>query len=354
MFLGAYDTQENGVTPLLIGYVCSTATRSPILTHDSMSTHEADGPYIAIHSVCVAETHLRKGIASALLREYLARLERDPAVQGARLIAHEELVPLYQKVGFELVGPSEVQHGARPWFELRRDFPRQAGAEADKVASTSDKEGDVRSPGRLLGWFEGGIDQVVDSATGTNRVNLYCPRAECRCLLLRAGAGKYVQGTSKDLEVRRRRFLHALGRSTRELTFITGAAQLPDLPRPISAPAPPTPSSKRGYWSVSSPLAFENIGFSRNALPPSSSSSSAAPGPVSSQGQQAGANIKYLTCADCDHGPLGWHDTEGRDLGMEVQAENEARTGGEGMASEAPVRKGREFLLAVERVRYKA
>lgn len=213
MFLGAYETQENGGTPLLIGYVCSTATRSPILTHDSMSTHEADGPYIAIHSVCVAQTHLRKGIASALLREYLARLERDPAVQGARLIAHEELVPLYQKVGFELVGPSEVQHGARPWFELRRDFRRQAGAEADKVAPTSDKEGDVRSPGRLLGWFEGGIDQVVDSATGTNRVNLYCPRAECRCLLLRAGAGKYVQGTSKDLEVRRRLFLHALGRS---------------------------------------------------------------------------------------------------------------------------------------------
>lgn len=50
-------------------------------------------------------------------------------------------------------------------------------------------------------------------------------------------------------------------------------------------------------------------------------------------------------CADCDHGPLGWHDTEGRDLGLEVEAENEGK-GGE-------LRKGREFLLDVGRVRYK-
>lgn len=37
---------------------------------------------------------------------------------------------------------------------------------------------------------------------------------------------------------------------------------------------------------------------------------------------------------------------------MEVQAENEAREGGQGGAG-PEVRKGREFLLAVERVRYR-
>ena len=106
------------------------------------------------------------------------------------------------------------------------------------------------------------------------------------------------------------------------------------------------PASQRGhgYWSVSSPLAFENIGFSRNAAAPSPSSPSAT-------SPAAVANIKYLTCADCDHGPLGWHDTEGRDLGLEVQAENEAREGGS--RAGPAVRKGREFLLAVDRVRYK-
>ena len=123
----------------------------------------------------------------------------------------------------------------------------------------------------------------------------------------------------------------------------SACTQLPALPRPISAPAP-APTPPQGYWSVSSPLAFENIGFSRNAAPPSSSSSPSAAITAPA------ATIKYLTCADCDHGPLGWHDTEGRDLGMEVQAENEAREKG---GEKGEVRRGREFLLAVERVRYK-
>ncbi|GAA5995391.1 polyamine acetyltransferase [Rhodotorula paludigena] len=333
LFLGAYTSSPRQ----LVGYVCSTLTASPTLTHDSMSTHDPHGAYVAIHSVCVDSAQRGKGVASSLLKEYLARLDSQPAVQGARLITHEELVPLYQRAGFALVGPSEVQHGPRPWLEMKVDFPRQAATAADEdVAASSsaasapsavqEKEGDVRSPGRLLSWFDGNMEAVVDKESGTNSADLYCPRAECRCLLLRRGTGKWVRGHASDFE-------------------------LPALPRPVSQPESSTPAASKGYWSVSSPLAFENIGFSRNAAPPSSSLSS-----VASPAAAPSATIKYLTCADCDHGPLGWHDTEGRDLGMEVQAENEARTGGgAGKQGEkgAEVRRGREFLLAVERVRYK-
>lgn len=356
-FLGAYEvdsSDSSSTRRLLIGYACATLTRQPTLTHEAMSTHEPEGTHVAIHSVCVAPSHRQRGIASALLREYLARLDeagqgqqqKQPQsaraqIESALLIAHPELVPLYERAGFTVVGPSAVVHGAKPWVELRRDFSKPADASSAVSSSSAgpsstaqaeaspaaekdeerEEEGEVRSPGRLLRYFKGGMSDLVDPKDGTNKVNLYCPRAECRCLLLRAGVGTWVQGTTKhDIE-------------------------LPDLPRPISAPPPKhLPASQRpGYWSVSSPLAFENIGFSRDAAapPPSSSSSSAS----------AAANIKYLTCADCDHGPLGWHDTEGRDLGLEVQAENEAR---EGETAAGPaVRKGREFLLAVERVRYK-
>lgn len=116
--------------------------------------------------------------------------------------------------------------------------------------------------------------------------------------------------------------------------------QLPELPRPLDQAPTSEPSSKPGFWSVPSPLTFENIGFSRNAPPPSvlSSTSTAAP--------SLAGTIKFLICADCDHGPLGWHDTQGRDLGLEVAAENEGVAGG-------AVRTGREFLLDVRRVRYK-
>ncbi|BGP19617.1 hypothetical protein JCM10213_008319 [Rhodosporidiobolus nylandii] len=320
-FLGAFT----GST--LVGYVCATLTSSPALTHDSMSTHDPSGAYAAIHSVCVDKALQGKGVASGLLKEYLRRLRemsRDGNVKGARLIAHEELIPLYQRAGFELLGKSEVVHGPREWFEMRVDFapPSAADTSSSTMAAApappaEEDDTNVRNPGKPLSRFPDGVQSLVDPSTGMNTADLYCPRPECRCLLLRKGVGKFVRSHPSDFN-------------------------LPALPRPISSPAP-TQSASQGYWSIPSPLSFENIGFSRNAAPPSSSasaSSSSAPPP---------ANIKYLTCADCDHGPLGWHDTEGRDLGMEVQAENEAREGG----TAGEVRKGREFLLDVERVRYK-
>jgi hypothetical protein len=115
--------------------------------------------------------------------------------------------------------------------------------------------------------------------------------------------------------------------------------QLPALSRPIGEEGREDVLSE-GYWSIPSPLSFENIGFSRNALPPTSNAA-----PSSSLASTSTPTIKYLICADCDHGPLGWHDTEGRDLGAEVEDENEGRSG--------EVRRGREFLIDCARVRYK-
>ncbi|KAK2560850.1 Guanine nucleotide exchange factor MSS4 [Acropora cervicornis] len=39
------------------------------------------------------------------------------------------------------------------------------------------------------------------------------------------------------------------------------------------------------HWLVSDMFAFENVGFSMTV-----------------------GSIKYLACADCDRGPIGWHD----------------------------------------------
>lgn len=129
--------------------------------------------------------------------------------------------------------------------------------------------------------------------------------------------------------------------SRRQTDYIHVHLQLPDLPQLLTSPIVASTRTS-GYWSIPSPLSFENIGFSRNAAPPTpspSTSSQTIPTPPIAAG-----TIKYLICADCDQGPLGWHDTEGRDLGLEVEVENEGK-GGE-------LRKGREFLLSVERVRY--
>lgn len=273
-FLGAYEQPQGSSSRVLIGYACATLTRAPTLTHDAMATHEPDGTHVAIHSVCVAPTHRHRGVASALLREYLARLvatpaapaaaegNRFPRIEAALLIAHPELVPLYERAGFTVVGPSAVVHGAKPWVELRREIRVPAAAAAPVAAEAADQrpgdaaaareEGAVRSPGRLLAYFQGGMEDLVDPKNGTNKVNLYCPRAECRCLLLRAGAGTWVQGTKHDIEVRRaRRFplaflLGVRRRLTRETSrFFCPLISVRVAPGPASADLESRSSSDR-------------------------------------------------------------------------------------------------------------
>lgn len=39
-------------------------------------------------------------------------------LQSLLLICKEPLVPLYEKGGFRVVGPSDVVHGADPWIEM--------------------------------------------------------------------------------------------------------------------------------------------------------------------------------------------------------------------------------------------
>lgn len=348
-FLAAYEDEE------LIGFICSTLTSSPTLTHESMETHEPSGEYLAIHSVCVSPDHRRKGIANGLLREYMQRVREANEVRGIRLIAKEGLVGMYERSGFTSKGKSQVVHGQDPWFQLGIDF--QGKQESTETLSSPFEQSQdvdpasVRSPGKRLAsaTVTKAIVEEKLVEDGKNKFDLYCPRAECRCLLIRKGAASWVaKGSHKgDLEVR-----HVfLARSTQllmSLTMVLARKQLPLLPRRIDAPPRPSAASPHlGYWTLSSPLAFENIGFTRS-LPPSSSH----PPPGQAQPATTTSQIKYLTCADCDFGPLGWHDTEGRDLGVEVQEENEGANG-QGGGGGGSVRKGREFLIDLDRVRYK-
>lgn len=177
------DSSSSGGREELIGYVCSTLTPSSTLTHASMKTHVPESAYVAIHSVCVAAAHRRQAVAGRMLEHYLMELRGMQGVKGARLITHDELVPLYTSAGFLLIGESDVVHGARKWHEMAIDFEEMREKAVPAV--------EVRSPGVLFDSFENGMRQLVDGE-GLNSVDLYCPRGECRCLLLRKGAANWV------------------------------------------------------------------------------------------------------------------------------------------------------------------
>ncbi|CAG8556418.1 10293_t:CDS:2 [Acaulospora morrowiae] len=138
LFLGAYlpisstllhtSSSPQSSQLILIGFIVSTLTISPSLTDESMSHHDPSGKTVCIHSVCVDKNYRRRGVALALLKEYIKRLEKNSRNEGKRkyerivLISHDYLIPLYQKAGFVLKGESQIVHGNEKWFDLVLDL----------------------------------------------------------------------------------------------------------------------------------------------------------------------------------------------------------------------------------------
>ncbi|KAK7691549.1 hypothetical protein QCA50_004948 [Cerrena zonata] len=282
LFLGAYLGAEDSRT--LVGYVCSTLSPDPTLTHHSMETHVSGAPSVCIHSVCVSQAHRRKGIAVGLLKEYISHLERarerGSPYERILLIAHEELQQLYAKAGFELVGPSSVVHGSRPWFEMRKVLTQSAPPSIppglmEALSATSRSK---RPIGKLLGAFPSGLadvsDITPDSPYAVNLFDLLCPREGCGSIILKNGVATLVEHQSIQLEP-------------------------PSQTNPFLEPLPTPPASAQ-WWKVTpSAMTFENIGFSRA---------------VEGQVSPAGKTLKLLLCAECDLGPLGWCEQGGTEF----------------------------------------
>ncbi|KAL0958846.1 hypothetical protein HGRIS_014165 [Hohenbuehelia grisea] len=298
LFLGAYLPKSSNEREL-IGYICSTLAPTTSYTHESISTHVPGASSVCLHSICVRPDHQRQGVALALLNEYATRLEtarREHSAPYDRilLIAHEELCGLYEKAGFEKLGPSPVVHGSRPWFDLRRllqntsDLPPSEIAppaqqlppgiwEALQRSSTSRN----RPVPKSLNSFAGGLPDVLQAdpsrpGLSSNKFDLLCPHPECGSIILKSGVGKWVERASVQME---------------------------PADHPVStllSTLPPPPETTQWWLVTPTPMAFENIGFTRPAKSL----------PLSDNGKA----LKLLACAECDLGPLGWSEEGGSEF----------------------------------------
>eukprot|EP00405_Crypthecodinium_cohnii_P028806 CAMPEP_0206506582 /NCGR_PEP_ID=MMETSP0324_2-20121206/56851_1 /ASSEMBLY_ACC=CAM_ASM_000836 /TAXON_ID=2866 /ORGANISM="Crypthecodinium cohnii, Strain Seligo" /LENGTH=487 /DNA_ID=CAMNT_0053996339 /DNA_START=30 /DNA_END=1494 /DNA_ORIENTATION=- len=119
LFHGIYEADS------LIGFVVSTAAPTQELKEETMSLHSPLGASICLHSVVVAASHQRRGLALAMLKAYVeavAANERWNCAKCMLLIAKAPLLGLYRKAGFTVLGLSEVVHGADPWFDMKLDL----------------------------------------------------------------------------------------------------------------------------------------------------------------------------------------------------------------------------------------
>jgi len=109
----------------IVGFVCGT--RCSFFEEESMATNVPTGKLLAIHSVVVREEYRRKGIASAMLKRYVEKIQvenTDGSIESIVLLAKSSLLGFYVKSGFQVNRPSPIIHGKDLWFELEKRIVR--------------------------------------------------------------------------------------------------------------------------------------------------------------------------------------------------------------------------------------
>jgi predicted GNAT family N-acyltransferase len=104
----------------IIGFINSGATDNVVLSDEAFKEligHDPAGRCIVIMSVAVHPDYQGQGMANVLMKGFISAMK---ALNKAEiyLICQDELVALYARYGFELIGPSASAHGGMQWQEM--------------------------------------------------------------------------------------------------------------------------------------------------------------------------------------------------------------------------------------------
>ncbi|KAF9566843.1 hypothetical protein EC968_003586 [Mortierella alpina] len=161
----------------------------------------------------------------------------------------------------------------------------------------------ARNPGKSYSDFQQEQELItLHSEQQVNAFDIYCPQETCRCKLLLASAATLVQREKIGATVSTIDDSNADPEKTQLTSHGTIGSQ--DAAE-ADAVANTGSEELQSFWRVTDMMAFENIGFSK-MLP---------------------SGIQFLSCADCDTGPLGYYDSKA-------------------------TRPNKEYLVAINRVRY--
>ncbi|KAJ5907672.1 hypothetical protein N7495_000354 [Penicillium taxi] len=129
--------------PTLVAHLIATRTSETLVTDRSMQLptnwqneilstkdgkvigHEVGGRTIAIHSLAVLPEHQGKRVATTLMKSYINRIQDACIADRISIIAHDNLVPFYESLGFKSQGPSECQFGGGGWVDLVLELPEE-------------------------------------------------------------------------------------------------------------------------------------------------------------------------------------------------------------------------------------
>lgn len=126
----------------MLGHIVATKTSGLTVTDkdmgipsddpsDSSLGNKQDGRTVAIHSLAVLPNFQHKGLGTTLMKAYLDRLAKQDVADKAALIAHQEMIPYYEKFGFKNRGKSAAQFGGGGWFDMVKDISDSENDEED-------------------------------------------------------------------------------------------------------------------------------------------------------------------------------------------------------------------------------
>lgn len=95
--------------------------------------HKEAGRTVCIHSLAVLPEYQKRGLGKTLMKAYLHRMETHGVADRAALLAHEELIPYYEKLGFENKGKSDAQFGGGGWYDMVIELNPEKETEQDDM-----------------------------------------------------------------------------------------------------------------------------------------------------------------------------------------------------------------------------
>jgi len=120
---------------VLLGHIVATKSTNRIVTDKDMMIplpdatqadpsigHNEEGRTVCIHSLAVLPGYRKRGLGRTLMAAYLHRMETQGVVDRAALIAHANLIPFYESLGFKNLGPSECKFGGGGWYDLVKEL----------------------------------------------------------------------------------------------------------------------------------------------------------------------------------------------------------------------------------------
>lgn len=115
------------VKETLIGHIIATRIHGSTITNASMDVYLPDvpglghiesSPTIGVHGVVIDPDWQGKSLGTLLLHDYIQKLSNQDLGDQVVIIAHEGLVPFYEKIGFTNHGKSDCKYAGEEWFDL--------------------------------------------------------------------------------------------------------------------------------------------------------------------------------------------------------------------------------------------